>query len=94
MSRYYRLCVVAIGITEERLIQVCSTEFGWEGSASSWEDQRFFEGEGSLYGGQSEEEAHEEIYAAIKKINPAAKIRTRWTYLEDLPYEEYGDDID
>jgi hypothetical protein len=94
MSRYYRLCVVAVGITEEQLMQVCSNEFGWDGSTSSWEDQRFFEGEGSLYGGRSEQEAHEEIYAAIQKIKSDAKIKTRWTYLEDLPYEEYGDDIE
>jgi hypothetical protein len=38
--------------------------------------------------------AHDEIYDALKKINTEAKIKTQWTYLEDLPYEEYGDEID
>ena len=93
MSRSYRLCVVAVGITEAQLRQVCSGNFGWEGETSSWENETYYEGEGALYGGQSEEEAHDEIYAALKQINPEAKICTRWTYLDDLPYEEYGDAV-
>jgi hypothetical protein len=94
MSRYYRLAVVATGISEEQLLKVCSEQFGWNGQTSSWKDEVFFDGEGSLYGGMSEEEAHQEIYASLKKINSEAKIRTQWTCLEELPYEEYGDDID
>ena len=57
-------------------------------------DDTEFVGEGSLYGGQSEDEAHEEISKAIKELNPKAKVKTIWTYLEDLPYEEYGDDVE
>lgn len=88
------MVVVATGISEEQLLKVCSEQFGWDGQTSRWKDEVFFDGEGSLCGGMSEEEAHQEIYTALKKINSEAKIRTRWTYLEELPYEEYGDDID
>ena len=94
MSRYYRLVVIAKGISEEQLLKVCSEEFGWEGQTYSWKDEIFFDGEGSLHGGMSEEEAHNEISVSLKKINPEAKIKTQWTYMENLPYEEYGDDLD
>lgn len=94
MSRYYRLFVITTGITEEQLQEVCFKKFGWEGEASTWKSEVMFDGEGSLYGGMSEEDAHKEIYDTLKKINPEAKIKTRWTYMEELPYEEYGDDID
>lgn len=94
MSRYYKLCVIATGITEEQLNKVCTEESGWDGSVSSWKGTVSFGGEGSLYGGWSEEDAHNDIYNALKEINPEAKIRTQWTCMEDLPYEEYGDDID
>ena len=41
-----------------------------------------------------EEEAHDEIYKALKKINLKAKIKTEWTYMENLPFESYGDNIE
>ena len=94
MSRCYRLFVVATEISEKQLQEICSEEFGWDGETFSWKDEVTFDGEGHLCGGQSELEAHEEIYNAIKKINSKAKIKTQWTYLDELPYEEYGDDID
>ena len=94
MSRYYRLFVVTTGITEEQLQEVCSKEFGWDGETSSWKGEATFDGEGSLCGGMSEEEAHKQIYDALKKINPEAKIKTQWTNMKGLPYKEYGDDID
>ncbi len=86
--------VVTTGITEEQLQKICSEQFGWEGQAFSWKSEATFDGEGTLYGGMSEEEAHKEIYEALKKMNSNAKIKTQWTYMEDLPYEEYGDDFD
>ncbi len=94
MSRCYRLFVVTTGISEEQLGKVVRDQFGWDGEASSWKGEATFDGDGTLYGGMSEEEAHNEIYEAIKKINPTAKIKTQWTYMEDLPYESYGDDIE
>jgi hypothetical protein len=49
-----------------------------------------FAGEGSLCGGQSEEEAHEELVTYLKTIDPKIKVETTWTYLEDLPTNTYG----
>ena len=40
-----------------------------------------------------EETAHNEIHKALKEINPKAKIKTEWTYMEDLHIESYGDEI-
>ena len=94
MSRYYRLVVIAKGISDQQLLKICSEQFGWYGLSSHWSNEAYFDGNGSLYGGMSEQEAHSEIYAALKQINPESKIKTQWTYLEELPYEEYGDDID
>jgi hypothetical protein len=50
-----------------------------------------FSAEGQLCGGESEDEAHKRIRDAIKKEIGKCKIKTRWTYLEELPYEEYID---
>ncbi len=94
MSRCYRLFVVTVGISEEQLNKVVCDQFGWDGEASSWKGEVTFDGDGTLYGGMDEETAHKEIYEALKKINPNAKIKTQWTYMEDLPYESYGDDIE
>jgi hypothetical protein len=30
----------------------------------------------------------------LKTVYPDAKVRSAWTYMEDLPYEEYGDEMD
>lgn len=93
MSRTYKLTVETIGISEEQLNKVIRDQFGWDGEADRYNEITFFCGDGSLYGGMDEEAAHNEIYGALKEINPKAKIRTEWTYMEDLPYESYGDDI-
>jgi len=87
----YKLIVRTENTTKEELSKVLVTELGWEETSL---DDTEFEGEGCLCGGTSEEEAHEEISKFIKEINPKAKVKTIWYYLEDLPYEEYGDDID
>ena len=91
MSRYYELLIEFVGIDLKDVMKVVINEFGWEEENSG-------EGElvcrGSLYGGQGDEEAHEEISKAIKKIKPYCKVKTRWTYLENMPYEEYGDDLE
>lgn len=93
MSRTYKLTVEAIGISKEQLNKIVRDQFGWDGEADEYNEITFFYGDGTLYGGMSEEEAHDEIYKALKEINPKAKIRTEWTYMEELPYESYGDDI-
>ena len=55
---------------------------------------RDLENDGALYGGMDEDTAHAEIYAALKEINPKAKIKTEWTYMEELPFNSYGDRTD
>ncbi len=91
MSRYYELNVEFVGIDLIEVKKIVIGKFGWE-EEDSGDD--FLVCSGSLYGGQSDEEAHEEIYKEIKKIKPYCRIKTRWTYLEDLPTEEYGDDLE
>lgn len=54
-------------------------------------DIAVFDGEGVLCGGESEFGAHSRIKNAIKKEISNCSIKTRWTYLEELPYEEYID---
>ena len=94
MSRTYKLTVEAIEISKEQLNKVVRDQFGWEGDADRYNEITFFCGDGCLCGGMSEEEAHKQIYDALKAINPKAKVKTEWTYLEDLPYEAYGDDLE
>jgi len=91
MSRLYKVEVLTTEITEKELLDLMVDKLGWE---EDYADDNCFVGKGSLYGGKSEEEAHEEIYKELKKLNSKAKIQTRWTYLEDLPYETYGDEIE
>ncbi|MEN6384772.1 MAG: hypothetical protein ABFD79_06205 [Phycisphaerales bacterium] len=93
MSRCYRMFVITTGITEKQLQEVCSKKFGWDGNASTWKGEVTFDGDGSLCGGTSEQEAHQQIYDALKDINPNAKIQTHWTCMDELPYQEYGDEI-
>ena len=95
MSRAYRVEVYVKGISLEQLRNIMRKRFGWEEmSLSDYRGIVCFTGEGSLSGGQSEEEAHEQIYKALKAMNKNAFISTQWTYIEELPYSRYGDDFD
>ena len=94
MSRTYKLTVETIGISEEELGKVMKDQFGWEGDTDSYKEITYFNGDGHLYAGKSEQEAHNKIYEALIAINPNAKINTRWTYMDELPYETYGDIIE
>jgi len=92
MSRYYKVVVECKGVSESDLKWLMSGELGWSlDICGSYEGRVYFEGEGYLGGGETEEEAHERITKELKKINSDVKVRTRWTYLEELPYDEYGD---
>lgn len=92
MSRCYRLEVETKGIGEENLLDVLTEEFGWEEEyTDEYDGKNRFTGTGTLCGGMGESEAHEQISKRLKELNPEAKVITRWTYLEELPYEEYGD---
>jgi len=94
MSRTYKLAIEAVGITEEQLGKIAIEQFGWDGEANSYKETVYFDGDGTLYGGMDEETAHKQIYEAIKAINPKAKAKTIWTYMDELPCESYGDNIE
>lgn len=94
MTRCYRLDVEGIGIGENEIRKVLVEEFGWEEiSFDEMQGRVSFSGVGYLSGGQSEQEAHHEIYSTLRSLNPGCKARTRWTYLDDIPFEEYGDEL-
>ncbi len=94
MSRTYKLAIEAVGITKEQLGKIAIEQFGWEGETDSYKGRVYFDGEGRLYGGMDEEDAHIQIYKAIKAINSEALAETTWTNLEELPCESYGDVIE
>lgn len=95
MSRAYRVEVYTKGIASDALANVMTKRFGWEElSMLDYKGVLCFTGEGFLSGGQPDKEAHEQIYVALNAINPSALISTKWTYLEELPYAQYGDDFD
>ena len=47
-----------------------------------------------LTSGMMDYEAHDIIEEGLKKINPKVMVNTKWVDLEDLPFEEYGDDFE
>ena len=95
MSRAYEVQVFVKGIAPKQLQKMMTEEFGWiEDSLWEYKGIITFTGKGWLSGGQTEEEAHAQIYEALKAINPVALVSTKWTYLEDLPCSEYGDRFD
>lgn len=96
MSRYYNLTVEFKRVKLE-VVQNVLAEFGWniqDGGEEGKNYAGYVSCDGYLCGGQGEDEAHEEISKEIKKKCPLAKVLTRWTYMEDLPYNEFGDDLD
>ena len=94
LSRTYKLAIETVGIIEEQLGKIAIEQFGWEGEADSYNKIVYFNGDGCLCGGMSEEEAHKQIYEAIKAVKSKAKVKTEWTCMENIPYEAYGDDIE
>lgn len=101
MSRYYRVNVRAKNTDEEELDNVMNGEFGWDETQDCWEEHyvdknnvpyivQCFEGEGTLNGGMSEEEAYNKTLKYYKSINPKVQLEITYTYLEDLPQSTYG----
>jgi len=94
MSRAYRVEVEAKGICVHDLAKVLKS-FMWP---EIWSAEKngisFYSSKGCLSGGQSEEEAHEQISSALKQINPKSMVMTRWLCIEQgAPYSEYGEDV-
>lgn len=95
MSRFYsmELIVEKEGLSEEefkKIERIYAKEWV-SGAGFKDEEGAMFSSEGALCGGESEEEAHDRVRDAVKGIVPDCSVTTRWTYLEELPYEEYTD---
>ena len=91
MSRNYRLEVEFKWIGRDEVKQYFTDHTDW---ALIGEDTYFLEYDARLCGGRTEQEAHKEIEVDLKNIDAECQVHTKWWCLEDLPYEEYGDDID
>ena len=100
MSREYRLDM------EVKKTEIEDAEFGkierafekeWEKDSQAvvihdnGHSIALFSHRGSLCGGESEDEAHERIRNAVKRAIGKCEVKTRWTYLEELPYATYID---
>ena len=97
MSRSYEVRVDVKGLSVEQVCRVMN-EFGWDqGFCEILADKQHepyvqWGGSGFLCGGETETEAHERFTEAFRKINPACRVRTRWTCTEYLGEnaEEFG----
>ena len=97
MSRNYQLEINARYVDEDTLKEVMLEEFGLSDEDITHQLDKivYFSGEITLGGGKSEIDMHKNIEEALKRKNKHARVLTRWTFLDDLPYEEFGStDID
>ena len=94
MSRSYSLVLEVRGISEGQIREYMGERFNCPISItdSEYDDTLAFDCEVTLCGGQQDNEAHEEIAEYFVSLNPKAKVKTKWTDLENIPYEEYGDE--
>ena len=94
MSRLYNLSVTTNNADPDLVRGVFLDEWGGEDESCYGDASSFtIYGESNLGGGETEEQAHQRISQAIKKLCPKAKVATRWTYLENLPFNQYGDEV-
>ena len=100
MSRYYRLDMEVKKTEIEdaefgKIRRVFEEEWGKDGYAEVIQDNghsiAVFSSERNLCGGESEDEAHERIRDAVKRAIGKCEVKTRWTYLEELPHTAYVD---
>ena len=91
MGQSYELTVEAVGLSGEQIRTFLNKWYA--------DDYRITQGDDgitrvtcalSMSGSWSEEEAHNELYAELRMINPKAHIRTFWMIIE--PSEFFGDD--
>lgn len=92
MSRQYEMSVELVGCRPER-VDAIKAAAGQEWEFTEWHDQEgtlTAAAEGSLCGGESEEEFTERLSLAVWKANGAyCEVTVNATYLEDLPYETH-----
>jgi len=97
MSRYYQMSIAVDDVSKKEhttCLGVCHEEWGSEDEyLTRWnkDNPNFFtESNGSLCGGESEEEfAHRITNAIWKALGRFISVRIEATYLEDLPCESY-----
>lgn len=99
MSRFYRMemevSMPRTTIAQWRVLGNIFAEQWFRNSMSfletlSEEGHMTFSSEGSLFS-ESEREAHARIVRAVKAKFPECNVKTRWIYLEELPFTEYRD---
>jgi len=101
MSRNYEVTLKVKGIVKETIEKYIKDEFGTiidmepEYHLGEMKNNGVFIGtaEVCLCAGMMENDAHEKISEYFKAINAQALVQTQWTDLEDLPFEEYGDEM-
>jgi len=94
MSRYYRnetvLELSRKATSRDRKVAIAAYSDEWKHEdCDVTDDEIVLSGESSLCGGESENAAHERITKRMRQAFPGCRVTTRWTYLEDLPCEEY-----
>lgn len=93
MSRFYELVVRVKGLTADEVTTILCEGMGWECvDSDNYDSVTVINLEGYLRAGETQENAHDLIYEKLKSLNKNAKIKTEWRCLEDIPYDEYGDD--
>lgn len=94
MSRIYETTIeTSEALTEETIkaLEEKHTEVLEDNNEYVYDKHYVYTYEGNLCGGESEEEAHKRISECIKSLQKNCKVSTKWTYLEELPFESYGD---
>ncbi len=92
MSTYYRVEVICRGISLEQLREIMIDGFRWvEYTSDVWRGEVSFVGEGDVSDSLSDKECHRMIVDAIAKICVSAKVHTKWSDLDNLPFVEYVD---
>jgi len=96
MSRNYEANVKIKGIDEEVIEEYFKKNFNYSISLYEESDTGTLEGtmEVCLKNGVMDYDVHKKISDYFKSINPKALVNTQWTDLENLPFEEYGDDFE
>jgi len=94
MSRYYKITLETKEASQEEVSKVMVEKLGWRKTdCDIFEDGIVtFGAEGELCGGQSEDEAYEEMKYKFKEIlGRDVKFSIRMYYLEEVPYNDYGE---
>lgn len=92
MSRSYDMAIEIAGIKKEKKEAVkAAVEKEWNVEIFHFDGRNAFaSGQGSLCGGESEEEFSQRMAKAVWKANGRyCEVTVKATYLDELPYETY-----